>query len=110
MKKPFVIFISVTVAALLCVTAAAAGSEYEREELSEAVSIMEECCGEPGPDELERLHGLGLTDEDIDGLSIVSTLRKDGRDPTPYVVISAAIAVLSAAAVICTVRLRRRRI
>ena len=98
----------VTVLMILTVNAFAAATEYGSAELSEAISIMEECGGDPGQNELERLYGLGLSDEDIDGLTVVSSLRKDKIDFTPYIVIIAAAIMLSAA-VICAVKLCREK-
>ena len=89
---------------LLTLNVFAAVKEYGSAEMSEAISIMDECKGQPGKAELEQLYGLGLTDEDIDGLTVVSSLKKDKADITPYIVVAAALVVL-AVSVICAVRL-----
>ena len=99
MKKAVFILI-LALAFSVCVRASAdCGGD-----MSLALSIMEECGGEPGPEEIEKLRGLGLSDEDIDGLSLYNTLRKDREDPAPYVAVISAVAILCAAAVVCVVR------
>ena len=105
MKKILVILI---ISALFCITACADYTEYDSKELSEAISILKDCGGEPDGEELQRLHGLGLTDEDIDGLAVVNSLRKDKNDIAPYIAVAVVITALSAAAVICVVKSRRK--
>lgn len=84
---------------LLTFGASAAVTEYGKDEVSEAISIMEECDGKPGQNELERLYELGFTDEDIEGFAIFNSLRKDKTDVTPYIVIIVTAVCLSAAVV-----------
>ncbi len=105
MKKIITVLV---IAAILCVFVSADFSEYSPDELSEAVSLLRSCGGEPDGETLEKLHGLGFTDEDIDGLSVVNSLRKDKNDFAPYIITAAVIAVLSAAAVVCVARSKKK--
>lgn len=95
-------------AAVLCAGVSAGSAEYDSADLSEALVILRECGGEPDEEELQKLYGLGLTDEDIDGLTVINSLRKDKNDITPYIIAGSVIIVLSAAAVVCVVILKKK--
>ena len=95
-------------AVILCVEAAAESAEYDSADLSEALVILKECGGEPDEEELQKLYSLGLSDEDIDGLTVINSLRKDKNDITPYIAAGAVIIILSAAAVVCVVLLKKK--
>ena len=102
MKKTACILI---IAAMLCVGVTAG---FEEKGLSEAVSLLQACGGEPDGETREKLYGLGLSDEDIDGLAVVNTLRKDKNDIAPYIAVAVVITALSAAAVVCVVRSKKK--
>ena len=101
MKKFLCILI---LTALLCTAVCADFSQFDSEELSEAISILIACDGKT----LEKLYNLGLSDEDIDGLAVVNSLRKDENDITPYIATATVITALSAAAVICVVKSKKK--
>ena len=105
MKKFLCILI---LTALFCTAVCADFSQFDSEELSEAISILKACDGEPDEKTLEKLYNLGLSDEDIDGLAVVNSLRKDENDITPYIATATVITALSAAAVICVVKSKKK--
>jgi len=101
MKKAVCILVT---AVLLCIGVSAG---FEEKELNEAISLLKSCDGEPDGETREKLYGLGLSDEDIEGLAVVNTLRKDKNDIAPYIAVAVVITALSAAAVTCVIRSKK---
>ena len=109
--KRIVLIILFLLAGSVCLPyACAASDEHTPDEISEAMLLMDECGGEPGEEELEKLRELGFEDEDIEGLSILNTMRKDKRVIAPYIMIAAAVILLFAAAVTSAVLIRGRSV
>ena len=105
-----------TLSALICAVmmisapiCRAGAADADPSALSEALVIMDECGGEPGPGELEKLRGLGLDDSDIEGLEALNSMRKENGGAMPYVITASAVILLAAAAVVCTVAVRRKK-
>ena len=108
MKRTVFIILLILAGSVCLSYACAASDEHTPDEISEAMLLMNECGGEPGEEEIEKLHELGFEDEDIEGMSILNTMRKDKRVIAPYIIIAAAVILLSAAAVTSAVLIRRR--
>ena len=106
MKKAVCILI---ISVLLSVFAVGAAAELGSDEISCAVSIIEECDGKPEEEELKQLYGLGLSDEDINGLTVIESMRKDNSGIIVYVTVAAVIAALSAAAAILVIKTHRAK-